>query len=418
MGAVYILSIGRFELLSGKEIVPPDVFMLFREDDKVLSEGEFGVTCKYSCTVQEMAERLDVLGFTESASREDFNTGVQFLIDDKEAYLEYLYDLPGARNDEGYRKIIESAKSELSTLQELTFDRWILGFRNLQKRHLLHTYQSKEEKPGNIESYMLKSEFGILGHPGDLRNCIRAVLLTSPRKQKLILDVTELVQGGIHSAEDRLSDQARSALTNNASPAEKIIVITEGGTDSKLLDESLKRIYPHLHELYAFVDFETFSLPGGTGNLVNLLKGLASCGVSNRIIAVFDNDVSGCRSQQLAFGLQLPSNFKLLRLPDIHVARRYPTLGPTGLILTDVNGAAASLELYLGKKSLSERNGLIPIQWTGFDKQLGRYQGEIIDKSTTRDRCLKLLRTSTRPKTDPNLADVRKVLKCILQAFQ
>ena len=47
----------------------------------------------------------------------------------------------------------------------------------------------------------------------------------------------------------------------------------------------------------------------------------------------------------------------------------------------DVNGLAGSLELYLGQDVLADSNGeLSPVLWTGYQRKLGVYQGELRDK--------------------------------------
>ena len=47
----------------------------------------------------------------------------------------------------------------------------------------------------------------------------------------------------------------------------------------------------------------------------------------------------------------------------------------------DVNGSAASIELYLGEDVIRGDDGqLIPIQWKAFEPSVKRYQGEIVDK--------------------------------------
>ena len=47
----------------------------------------------------------------------------------------------------------------------------------------------------------------------------------------------------------------------------------------------------------------------------------------------------------------------------------------------DVNGLAGSLELYLGRDVLADSNGeLSPVLWTGYQRKLRSYQGELLDK--------------------------------------
>ena len=53
----------------------------------------------------------------------------------------------------------------------------------------------------------------------------------------------------------------------------------------------------------------------------------------------------------------------------------------------DVNGLAASIELYLGKDVLhNAQDNFVPVQWTGYIPELGRYQGEIMSKEEVQKR--------------------------------
>ena len=62
--------------------------------------------------------------------------------------------------------------------------------------------------------------------------------------------------------------------------------------------------------------------------------------------------------------------------------RSYPTLGPSGNTEMDVNGLAASIELYLGRDVLTQDDGsLTPVQWKGYNETVGQYQGEVMRKA-------------------------------------
>jgi hypothetical protein len=48
---------------------------------------------------------------------------------------------------------------------------------------------------------------------------------------------------------------------------------------------------------------------------------------------------------------------------------------------------AASIELYLGEDVLRmDDNSLVSIQWTGYDKSVKQYQGEVLEKALLQDR--------------------------------
>jgi hypothetical protein len=78
----------------------------------------------------------------------------------------------------------------------------------------------------------------------------------------------------------------------------------------------------------------------------------------------------------------LPSNIKVLRLPDIELAKSYPTIGPQGEHLVDVNGKAAGIELYLGKQNLISTEGMLTrVRWRGYSDKMAAYQGELEGKA-------------------------------------
>jgi hypothetical protein len=68
------------------------------------------------------------------------------------------------------------------------------------------------------------------------------------------------------------------------------------------------------------------------------------------------------------------------------LASRYPTIGPSGVVVMDVNELAGSIELYFGRDVLEQGPQLVPVQWKGFDEGLRRYQGEITDKAAVQRR--------------------------------
>jgi len=67
--------------------------------------------------------------------------------------------------------------------------------------------------------------------------------------------------------------------------------------------------------------------------------------------------------------------------PDLDMARNYPTIGPSGEDIQDVNGRAAALELYLGVDALRDGSGdLRPVRWMGHQTKVNAYQGKVTEK--------------------------------------
>jgi hypothetical protein len=124
---------------------------------------------------------------------------------------------------------------------------------------------------------------------------------------------------------------------------------------------------------------------------VKFLKAFAAARAPFRMIAVFDNDTAGIQAFRQASALGLPDNMIVTHLPDIELARVYPTVGPQGNRLVDVNGQAAGIELYHGRAALSVRGELRPVRWTGYNQAARAYQGEVESKTDVESAFLEQL---------------------------
>lgn len=68
-------------------------------------------------------------------------------------------------------------------------------------------------------------------------------------------------------------------------------------------------------------------------------------------------------------------------MPEIEILNDYPTIGPSGMVNMNINGLAGGIETYLGKNCLVDSSGnFYPVQWTGYDFGMQKYQGEITEK--------------------------------------
>lgn len=88
-------------------------------------------------------------------------------------------------------------------------------------------------------------------------------------------------------------------------------------------------------------------------------------------------DMPGLQAHRHAETLGLPENILAVRLPDIELAKENPTIGPQGFHLVNVNGRAASIELYLGRTTLTLNGELRHVRWTSYNKSVRTYQGEV-----------------------------------------
>jgi len=210
-------------------------------------------------------------------------------------------------------------------------------------------------------------------------------------------DVTDIYESGYiaveevpHASLEPSRDRVDLAFT-------KILILTEGRSDQRLIEAALRRFYPHLADLYSFVDFEGFRVEGGASPVGRLLKGLAGAGVSGRIIAIFDNDAAGHETLLSLKTVRFPDTIRVLTLPPNELARRYPTIGPTGMQVADVNGSACAIELYLGRRSLTVNGAILPVRWSQWNPKSERYQGELENKGRAAEKFLAELEGGRTP---------------------
>jgi hypothetical protein len=203
-------------------------------------------------------------------------------------------------------------------------------------------------------------------------------------------------------------------------PEGKIIVLTEGKSDTRIITAALNAFYPKFADAYQFLDFEEFRIEGGASLLARMIKTLSGARVRNRMLALFDNDAAGAEALKSLGGVRFPRNVKLLTLPNTKLAQNYPTIGPNGLARMNVNGAGAPIELYLGRSSLTRPDGkLRPVRWSHWNSNVGHYQGVIEEKDAVVAAFEKAITSGTSSLTlRRRYPEMDLLLKSIFQAFQ
>lgn len=254
----------------------------------------------------------------------------------------------------------------------------------------------------------------------DIRYIMRAVIEMYDDDVPVTWNLADVVGRGFVAPDPRLCEIEVEKNRGATVAVFPVIVLTEGSTDAAFLGGALNVIYPHLGDFLKFMDFG-IGAEGGASALMRTLKSFAASGVANRVIAIFDNDTA---ASDVLSGMNspLPDGFRVLRYPDIGLGRRYPTMGPTGQEVLDVNGKAGALELYFGEDVLKDSSGsLTPVQWTGYSKKRNAYQGELLDKVRLQKAFRRKLdaaisRGGVLPEED--WSGMVAILDCIRRAFQ
>jgi hypothetical protein len=386
-----------------------------------LSDGEEGPLLPivyYEAPIYIVKDRLDLLGYTRETASEAFAAYVEGERDQYERWIKQPADGVGPSSSAIMREHWERSRDLLS---KLTVDSWLEGLREIRTSGLKPDRYRRHEglHDNSLLDYQLSKEW--YGFPGaDLNVALRLALEVCPHSQSLLYDLTDLVLSGYVSPEDDLIEQSIDISSEDYQANSKIIVLTEGKTDAEILKESLVVLYPHLADYYSFMEFDLVKVGGGAGNLANIVKAFAGAGIANRTIALFDNDSAAAASLKALERVVLPPHIRTLRLPDIDLLRHYPTLGPTGAASMDVNGVAASIELYLGEDVLRVGQQFAPVQWTGFDVGLQRYQGEVLEKQKIQERFFEKLQLAKANGLGADALDwrgLRSIFERIFAAF-
>lgn len=426
MGSYTDLSIDGYPILETQSFVIPEVMTLFHESDKQVrtrrvserneliwgkvspDEDRDEVAITYSCEAWKVIERLDAMGFTMRRVRKEFDDA---RISEVEKYTDWLGD-----DSDGW------CSDDLDYFTNLTFDRYVEALRIVLTQRIRSQQFGDADTNldpvvkkivGNNEDYA----FGFLG--SDFRSFIRVACELVPKNSQVVQDITEVVHAGYYEEDEPVCANSTRALTAGHPENSARIILTEGSTDVEILREALALLYPHLFGYYTFLDFASARPQGGAGSLVTTVKAFAAAGISNRIIAVFDNDTAAFDARRSLASIQLPQNIAVCSYPNLSSLEAYPTLGPSGLVPLNVNGLAASIELYLGKDILANGENF-PVQWKGYVESLGKYQGEVMYKARLQERFREKVarcRSSTDELSRCDWSGLKAILEVILHAF-
>lgn len=405
---------------SSKNDIDVDLISLFRAQDKIvrgspitilpvplkhyresLDENQKLKVIYYEANTDIVRDRLDVLGYDLATAKEAFRT---WITGEQTQSLELLKQSKEKDSKSQYSMTSYYEKT-CSTLSSLSPESWIESLKKIRKLGLKTNYFGKYKGPyeDTAIGYMLSNDW--YGYPGyDLFVPLRLAIEACEGSQKLIYDLTDLVWSEYFDYDENFVEYGIEISASEYNSKSKIIVLTEGKTDAWILNESLNFLYPHLKNYFSFLDFEGTGFGGGVGNLANVVKAFAGAGIVNNIVALFDNDTAAISACKTLKNIPLPSNIVIQHLPELDLLRNYPTIGPSGYVNLDVNGVAASIELYLGEDVLRiDGNKFVPIQWTGYDKSAKKYQGEVLEKAQLQSRFKeKLIRAQRGEKLDWN----------------
>ena len=412
MGEYVSISIDNLDVLTYKNRIG-DLLLVFSDSDLHTElfelDGEEIVKRYYSASVEKVSRSLDILGYTLKRAKDVFEEQKIEAYDWYSDEEEYLSQYKTKFTYEEWEKAIKKIAREEARLKTRSF------FNSTVKTDISRTFAEKE-----IIKSLSDADESFWGIPidwyGEQHKCneigwlvLRVILEAFGKKKKVIVDYTSLYEGG----------WCDEIFVDEIKQAPKTIILTEGKFDIKVLSKTMKLLYPGMEKYYSFFDFDTFRTRGSTDGVVSYVKAFASAQITNRVIALLDNDAAGVEAENQLKEIKLPNNFRIMTLPDVKIARRYPTVGPTKKEKVDVNGRACSIEMYLGQDVLKVDGEFEPVMWEAYKEKVKRYQGRLINKSKIQERFENKLERamSVGIEDENNWIEMRLLFEKIFNAF-
>ena len=303
MEAFSRLYLNNYELLKDKNDVYGVLISVFSESDKIITQEieyeEESTKVRYILSCKNYSDKLDIMGFTLKKAYDEFFK-VRNIYESKSEFIKIL--------NRSIEFIIDNN----------IYDEYFLDRENLE---ILENDKDLED----MVLFILRNKDILWGGSFiDIRFILR-IVLSLYSDSKIIYDVSEIIANGYFDEDFEFSKSAKETAKSEYIINEKIIVLTEGKSDACVLETALNILYPHLSEYYSFLDFKATRLRGSADALVSTIKAFISSGIANRTIAIFDNDTAGQEAMKLLSGIEIPNNIKVLKYPDLEIAKKYPT---------------------------------------------------------------------------------------------
>lgn len=417
MGEIVGIRIKNFEYISCKNTFG-DLLLLFSEDDLKVEDvldddGEYYKKYCFYTTVSKAKMCLDCLGYTLKEIKTIFERNKASKLENirycqEMGFDDIPYSYEDIENNFIFEQWLKAVKKYASILSNDFYDYSSGNYMKLE--------DERTKKLSITERIVLDSLpwsekfFGFNKDDTSIWNVFRVILEAFDPNENVFLDYTNLYNGGWCNEFPEEEDYS----------VEKTIILTEGKFDANVISQSMKLLYPYMSKFYSFINFSEYKVQGSTNFLTHYLKVFIASGINNRVIAIYDNDSAGKSELIDLNSITLPDNYRIMHLPDIKIAEKYPTLGPNGLELMSINGKACSIELFLGKDILMNEGEFIPVQWKGYIEKTKTYQGEVMQKSLIQERFKRKLKKAFDDNLiiDENWHEMNELLNCIFNAFQ
>jgi len=265
---------GFYEKLASLIFLPSDY------KKRIVNNGVISYTERVlETTVKICKERLEIFGVTIESVREE------------------------------YEKIREKEKDD----NILDFDTYISSIKRIIR--LKTTHSDKKHRFSKFQYNLIDNDFYIKGQSDTM--WIYSILYTMNEEDVIKYELTWLINN--ESGEDEI-------LKKMVNP--KIIVLTEGNTDTEYIKKGLKEICPHLADYYFFMDFIESEHTIGASMLVNKVKLFVGSGIKNQILAIFENDTAGVEGVDTLKKMNIPENIVVLEYQEVESTKDCNAIEP------------------------------------------------------------------------------------------
>lgn len=290
------LKFAGYPVWSMRNVADPFIMELFAKEERFVytevEDGEEYPVFEYQSTVAKFIQRLEILGYSLSKAIKNFESGTERLHEEMK--------LTDSEREIFSRFDYETWKECMQIIIMHDLSKWNIEKRlpeiNIPKH--LHPYilfilgSFEFEESGSIPEYYFSGSFelgfSIYGDYersyspcAEINDMFRAVLDACNPSESVTFDYSSLISWGTYDEEEDITEEPN-----------RIIILTEGSTDREFLERTLNLLYPELSKYYSFLDFHSSNLQGGASSVVHLVKGFVGAGISNRTIAILDNDTA------------------------------------------------------------------------------------------------------------------------------
>ena len=376
MGSYITLCINKMEIDWGKNYSFKDHSKLFQIDDfgkkiPIYADDDENEILEYGECAQrklrDIKERLEILGYDLRSLREKFN----------EYCKDYEY-YTGEKINVTYNEYVLFLKSiDISKVNTIS-----LSIENSENGFDIGEFFDKciledEEISLKIKKIMKKirennelTSIGVFLENMDPYITLR-ILAENPKNLEYNVEwcYYEVVENGWVEKEK---------IVKTLEQSDKILIVTEGNTDSFVIKKAIDELYPNISDFFEFVDMEKNYPFTGVGSLSNFCLGLSKIHIQNNIIALFDNDTAGNELYNKVKEIEeKPKNLVLCKLPKAKMFNKFNTIGPSGKKKANINGKAVAIECFLDFSSVNTEP---VVRWKCYNDKMKQYQGALEKK--------------------------------------